>query len=150
MTNQSTNFETAANREPSSSDTAFAPRPLIGGLLFLATAPAHLFLDREASITLAAITLALIGGAYIGFGAADGRAKTFWTEFGVALLFGGAAAAGLLWHWAALPIGLALHAGWDLLHHNPGMLARIPRWYIPLCLVFDLLAAAFLTALYAF
>ena len=92
--------------------------------------------------------LALIGGAYIGFGAADGRRSVFWSELAVALVFGAAAVAGLLWHWAALPLGLALHALWDLAHQNAVRLARVPHWYIPFCVVFDLMAAAFLVLLY--
>ena len=107
-----------------------------------------LLLEQADSLALAAVTLALIGGAYIGFGAADGRRSVFWSELAVALVFGAAAVAGLLWHWAALPLGLALHALWDLAHHNAVRLARVPHWYIPFCVVFDLMAAAFLVLLY--
>ena len=120
----------------------------VGAGLFGIMAPLHLFLDLNTSIAVAAVTLALIGGAYIGFGAADGRPHVFWSELGVAILFGTAAVLGLLWHWLALPLGLALHALWDLLHHNSRKLARVPGWYIPLCIVYDLLAAAFLILLY--
>ena len=120
----------------------------VGAGLLGVTAPLHLFLELNASVAVAAVTLALIGGAYIGFGAADGRARVFWSELGVAILFGTAAVLGLLWHWFALPLGLALHALWDLAHHNSRRLARIPGWYIPLCIVYDLLAAFFLILLY--
>ena len=119
-----------------------------GAGLFGMTTPLHLFLEPNASIAVAAVTLALIGGAYIGFGAADGKARVFWSELAVAILFGTAAVLGMLWHWLALPLGLALHALWDLLHHKPNKLARIPGWYIPLCVVYDLLAATFLILLY--
>jgi len=91
----------------------------------------------------------LIGGAYIGFGAADGRARVFWAELAVALLFGLAAFLGLIWQWAFFPLGLALHALWDMSHHNSYRLARIPNWYIPFCVAFDLLAATFFVLLYA-
>lgn len=128
--------------------TVAAPA-LIGFALFVVTMPAHLLLEQADSLALAAVTLALIGGAYIGFGATDGRRSVFWSELGVALLFGASAVSGLLWHWVALPLGLALHALWDLAHHNAGRLARVPQWYIPFCVVFDLLAAAFLVLLYA-
>ena len=116
--------------------------------LFSITAPIHLLTDTETSISIAAITLALIGGAYIGLAVADGRPRVFWSEIAVALLFGAAAVFGILWHWAALPIGLTLHAGWDLMHHNSHRLARIPKWYVPFCVVYDLLAAGFLILLY--
>jgi len=77
-------------------------------------------------LLIAAITLALIGGAYIGFDRA----------------------AGLLWTPLALPVGLAAHAAWDLLHHNDVFGAPVTRWYISFCVVFELLAAAFLFVLY--
>lgn len=130
-------------------NNAFVHRPAwVGAGLFGITAPLHLFLEPNASVAVAAVTLALIGGAYIGFGAADGRTRVFWSELGVAILFGTAAVVGVLWHWLALPLGLALHAFWDLFHHNSHKLARIPGWYIPLCVVYDLLAASFLILLY--
>lgn len=117
--------------------------------LFVVIAPAHLLLNQVASIALAAVTLAVIGGTYIGFGATDGRRTVFWSELSFALLVGPAALLGLLWHWAALPLGLVLHALWDVIHHNAHKLARVQQWYIPFCVVFDLLAAGFLTLLVA-
>jgi hypothetical protein len=48
----------------------------------------------------------------------------------------------------ALPVGLAAHAAWDLLHHNDVFGAPVTRWYISFCVVFELLAAAFLFVLY--
>ena len=119
-----------------------------GIALFSITAPIHLLTDTETSISIAAITLALIGGAYIGFAVAAGRPRVFWPDLAVATLFGAAAVLGILWHWAALPLGLTLHAGWDLMHHNSHRLARIPKWYVPFCVVYDLLAAGFLIFLY--
>jgi hypothetical protein len=52
----------------------FADQPVSTGFAVgaLAGAP-HLFLAEGASIALAAITLALIAGVYIGFAVADGR-----------------------------------------------------------------------------
>ncbi|TDT72687.1 hypothetical protein BDE40_3539 [Litoreibacter halocynthiae] len=122
---------------------------LIGGLLFILSVPIHLLLSQDASIALAAVTLSLIGGAYIGFGARSDNLRTFAMELGVAGMFGLAALTGLLFHWSAIPIGLSLHAVWDLLHRNHILGAAVPRWYIPLCLVFDLAAALFFTIIYA-
>ena len=124
------------------------PAP-IGGLLFLISAPVHLFLPQEPSIALSAVTLSLIGGAYIGFGARSEQLSAMALEFLVACLFGLTALAGLLWHWSAIPIGLAAHAVWDLMHQNPSFGAKVPRWYIPLCVVYDLAAALFLVVIYA-
>ena len=120
----------------------------VGAGLFVVTAPIHLLVPQEISVAVASVTLALIGGADIGFGATSRSLRTFWSELGVAVLFGLAALAGMLWNPLALPAGLAAHAGWDLLHHGGRVGAPVPRWYIPFCVVFDLLAAGFLLALY--
>lgn len=135
-----------ASRHRHSDTVKFPVR--IGAFLVLLSLPAHLFLDERTSVALASITLALIGGAYIGFGAADSNARVFWAELAVALLFALAAFLGLIWHWAFLPLGLALHALWDILHHKSRRLASVPNWYIPFCVAFDLLAAAFFILLY--
>lgn len=140
---------TRDNKQPGPSKADLFHSPVgFGVALFSVTVPIHLLTDTKTSITIAATTLALIGGAYIGFDVADGRRDVFWSELAVATLFGAAAVLGILWHWAALPVGLALHAGWDLLHHNSHRLARIPKWYVPFCVVYDLLAAGFLIFLY--
>lgn len=142
-------IQKTSNCGTGSPNTVVVHRPAwVGVGLFGTTAPLHFFLELNASVTFAAVTLALIGGAYIGFGALDGRTRVFWSELVVAILFGTAAVLGMLWHWLALPLGLALHAFWDLLHHKSNKIARIPGWYIPLCVVYDLLAASFLILLY--
>lgn len=123
---------------------------IIGGLLFIVAAPVHLVVAQDVSIAISAITLSMIGGAYIGFGALSDDGKTMILELVVAVLFGAAALAGLLWHWIAIPLGLGLHAFWDLLHHRKIVGARVPQWYIPFCVVFDLSATLFLVILYAF
>lgn len=124
-------------------------RPLLlGGGLFIVSAPLHLVVARDVSVAIAAITLALIGGAYIGFAARSASQKVFWGELLVAVGFGLAALAGLFWSPLAIGIGLILHAGWDLLHHRPGFGAGVPGWYIPFCVAFDVIAGVFLVALY--
>lgn len=117
-------------------------------VLFLILAPVHILLSQEQSLVVAGVTLALIGGAYIGFAARADSKRVFWMEFPTAVFFALIAVAGILVHWAFLPLGLALHAGWDLLHHNRAFGAAVPRWYIPFCVTFDLAAAAFLFLLY--
>lgn len=117
--------------------------------LVIPTIPIHLFAPERVSIALAAVTLALIGGAYFGFAALDGRPRVIATEFPVAVFFGLAALLGLTLTPFALPLGLALHAFWDLLHHDGRIGARVPRWYIPFCVVFDLLYAVFLLIIFA-
>lgn len=123
---------------------------LLGGLLFIVSAPVHFVVTQDVSIAIAAVTMGMIGGAYIGFGAQAIDSKTLALELLVAVLFGMAALTGLLWHWIAIPLGLVLHAIWDLQHHRPIVGARVPRWYIPFCVIYDLSAAFFLVMLYAF
>ena len=120
----------------------------MGALLFLISTPIHLFLSQETSIAVSAITLSLIGGAYIGFGARSENLNAMALELFVAFLFGVTALAGLLWHWSAIPVGLVAHAIWDLMHHNSSFGAKVPKWYIPLCVVYDLAAALFLAVIY--
>lgn len=129
----------------------FQPSPgRLAGLVLMLAAPVHFFLTEPQSIVLGGITLALIGGAYIGFAARAQSTRAFWVELCTAALFGLVATLGILVHWSFLPLGLALHAGWDLLHHRPGFGAPVPRWYIPFCVIVDLAAAAFFLGLYAF
>lgn len=123
---------------------------LAGSLLFLATVPIHLLVSESVSIAFAAVTLAVIAGAYLGFGAADGRKQVFLLELAVAVFFALGALGGLVWLPHAIPAALALHAIWDVLHHDGILGARVPRWYIPLCVVFDVAAALFLFLLYLF
>ncbi len=75
----------------------------IGAGLFLAFAPIHLWVPEQVSVAIAALTLALIGGAYIGFGASARSAGMFWMELGVAAFYALVALAGLLWTPLALP-----------------------------------------------
>jgi len=128
---------------------ASLPSPgALAGLLFLVFAPLHFILPQTASIALSGVTLALIGGAYIGFAANAREARVFWLEMMTAMGFGLVAVLGIWVHWIFLPLGLALHAGWDILHHRPGFGAPVPKWYIPFCVIFDLMAAGFLLLLY--
>lgn len=68
-----------------------------GGGLFLILIPVHLFVERDVSILVSAITLSLIGGSYIGFAARTGSQSVFRSELAVASGFGLAALIGVLW-----------------------------------------------------
>lgn len=139
---------TSVPRDPSDQGPTIPPPVWMGLTLFVLTFPVHLLLNNDASVRLAAITLVLIGCAYIGFGAADGQPRVFWSELAVALFFCAAAVLGLLWHWSALPLALALHAVWDVMHHNGYVLVRIPRLYIPFRVIYDLMLATSLMLLF--
>lgn len=102
----------------------------LAALHFVLFAPVHLQLPREQSIILAGVTPAVIGGAFIGFSAHAQISRVFWIIFATALIFALLAVLGILVHWVFLPLGLALHARWDLLRHNQKFRAAVPRWYI--------------------
>ena len=102
------------------------------------TLPLHLFLPFDLSVQIAALLLALIAGAYIGFGAADGRLNVFLGELAGASVFGGAALLGLLWQPWVIAVGIFAHAFWDFLHLNDNFGARIPKWYVPFCALIDI------------
>lgn len=111
---------------------------VIGALLL----PLHLVVGRESSEQLAALTIVLIAGIYLGFAVLDGRTHALGVEAAGAAGYVGAAWFGLAgWGWA-IPVVLALHAGWDLLHHpRIAMGTSLPRWYGPWCAIVDLTAA---------
>lgn len=120
----------------------------IGAGLFVIFAPIHLWVTEEVSVAIAALTLALIAGTYIGFGASDGSVRVFWPELDVAAFYTVVALARLLRTPLAFSLGLVAHVAWDILHHDGAFGAPVSRWYIPSCMVFGLLAAAFLLLLY--
>ena len=120
-------IQITANREAGYPSNVAGRLPeWFGAGLYEITAPLTLFLELNASVAVAAVTTALIGGAYVGFSAADGKPHAFWSELGVAILFATAAALEMLWHRLAPQLGLALHALWDVLHHKGTILRGSP------------------------
>lgn len=107
------------------------------GVLLL---PAHVFLSEEPSIAFAAITLAVISGVYIGFGARNAQPGIMILEFGVAIAFAIAALLGWLFLPVLIPAALILHALWDWLHAHPRFHGVAPTWYPPFCAVVDIVA----------
>ncbi|WP_370337581.1 hypothetical protein [Parvularcula marina] len=124
-------------------------RPLIlGSAVIGLTLPVHFLVPEPLSVQIAAITLALIAGAYIGFAAADGSLKALIVELAGASVFGLAALAGLVWNPLAIPLGIMVHGLWDFAHHNNRFGASIPQWYIPFCVWIDFAVGGVLLALY--
>jgi len=111
--------------------------------------PVHFFLSLEHSHQLAALTLVLISGVYLGYAFKDGRPRVIATELPAALGFAGAAWLGLNGFAALIIVALVVHGVWGLLHHNL-MKADLPRWYIPFCAAIDWGLAACLLAIWSF
>jgi hypothetical protein len=108
-----------------------------------------LFLSKLAGMQFMAVELGFIGAVYFGFAVADGGVKGLVVEFLVAgaFMFLGAIA---LWANAPLVLaaGYAAHAAWDFAHHPRAASLSVPvrRWYPPFCVVYDVVAAAFILA----
>lgn len=117
-----------------------------GGLLALLTVPVHLVVSEDASELLSALLIAAIAAVYVGFAIADGRRRTIALQAAVCLAFVVAAAALYRAAPMALPVLYVLHGLWDLLHHRTTL--PMPRWYVPLCLVYDLATACALWAIW--
>ena len=123
-------------------------RPVVGGLVVgLSISFPHLLMPFDVSVAVASLTLVFIAGIYVGFAIANGREHAFMTEASVAISFSVLALAGIAFSAWIIPIGLIAHAVWDFLHHRKShMLADIPEWYIPFCIVVDLVLAIVLLA----
>lgn len=118
-------------------------RPALGGVIVgLMISIPHLVLPFDWSVAVASLTLVFIAGIYVGFAISDGRDHAFMSEASVAIFFSALALGGLFLSAWIIPAGLIGHAVWDLLHHRKShMLAEIPIWYIPFCIVVDLVLA---------
>ncbi len=112
-----------------------------GVMIGIAPLPVHLVLSPELSYQLAALTLVLIAGVYIGYAFKDGRVRSILIELPTALAFTAAAWAGMNGYPSLIIVALALHGLWDLLHHRV-VDTEIPRWYIPFCAATDWVMAA--------
>jgi len=120
-----------------------ATHPLLTGSgLAALSLPLHLVLPAPTSVLLAALTLALIAGVYLGFAFLDGRLSVMFTELLVALAFTGAALAATMFRPVWIAVALGMHGLWDWAHHRERVPTRMPRWYVPFCALYDWVYAA--------
>ena len=123
----------------------FARRPVLTGIAVgVATLVPHALLAPQASVGYAAVVIALIAGIYFGFAVMNGSPRDQLVEFNVAGLFSLAGVLGLLLWPVLLPIAYFAHASWDFAHHNRLQLplVAIPAWYVPWCVVIDVIVGA--------
>lgn len=135
----------AHSRHRHDSRSAFARRPILTAILVGAGSLApHLVLPPEASLGFAAVLIALIAGIYFGFAVVNGSPRDQFVEFNVSGIFAVSGLVGLLFWPIVLPLAYFGHALWDLAHHNRFRLSlvRIPQWYVPWCVVIDVIIAA--------
>jgi len=122
-----------------------ARQPILSGIAVgLASLAPHYFLTPAASLGFAAVLVALIAGVYFGFAVTSGSHRHQLVEFNVAAMFTMVALCGLLLWPILLPLAYFGHAVWDVAHHNRASLSlvAIPQWYVPWCVVIDLIVGA--------
>ena len=118
----------------------FERRPVLTGIAVgIGSLLPHAFLPPQASLGFAAVLIALIAGIYFRFAVINGSGRDQFVEFNVTGLFAVTGLFGLLVWPILLPLAYFGHALWDLAHHNKARmsLVAIPRWYIPWCVVID-------------
>ena len=132
--------------------SVFARRPVLTGIAIgvISLLP-HAFLQPQASLGFAAVLVALIAGVYFGFAVINGSPRDQMVEFNVTGLFAVAALLGLLWWPLLLALAYFGHAAWDLAHHNKARLSlvAIPQWYVPWCVVIDVVIGAGLLVIWS-
>ena len=99
----------------------------------------HAFVADSISHLLAAGILILIAGVYLGFAFNDGRMSRILIEATVAVGFLIFSIWAVLASPILLPIGYLAHAVWDWLHHTPLFEVEMPRWYVPACVIVDVI-----------
>lgn len=117
---------------------------MVGVLLAVLSILLHRLLNMEQQMELLSSIMVLIGSVYFGFAFKARKKVTRFIEISTAVIF---VSMGMLGLWISpwiLFVALLLHGIWDLLHHNSGILAKVPQWYLPLCATYDWLMAAYL------
>lgn len=136
-----------------SHSSAFSRRPVITGIAVgIGSLLPHAFLSPQASLGFAALLIALIAGIYFGFAVVNGSSRQQMIEFNVTGAFAVTGLLGLLYWPVLLPIAYFAHAAWDLAHHNRSRLSlvTIPQWYVPWCVVIDVIVGAGLLVLWRY
>jgi hypothetical protein len=132
--------------------SVFARRPILTGFIVgLGSLSPHFLLPPRASLGFAAVLVALIAGIYFGFAVINGLPRNQFVEFSVAGAFAVAGLLGLLLWPILLPLAYFGHAQWDFAHHNRARLSlvAIPQWYVPWCVVIDVIIGAGLLAVWS-
>lgn len=132
--------------------SVFARRPVLTGIAVgIGSLAPHFFLPEQASLGFAAVLIGLIAGIYFGFAVTGGSPRDQFVEFNVSGAFAVAGILGLIVAPVILPLAYFGHALWDLAHHNRSRLSlvRIPQWYVPWCIVIDVIVGAGLLAIWA-
>ena len=131
--------------------SVFARRPILTAVLVgVGSLAPHFFLSAQASLGFSAVLIGLIAGIYFGFAVTRGSPRDQFVEFNVSGAFAVAGMIGLLVAPIVLPLAYFGHALWDLAHHNRWKLplVSIPQWYVPWCVIIDVIVGAGLLLLW--
>jgi hypothetical protein len=131
--------------------SVLARRPVLTGVLVgVGSLAPHFFLPAQASLGFAAVLIGLIAGIYFGFAVTGGSPRDQFVEFNVSGAFAVAGILGMIAAPIILPLAYFGHALWDLAHHNRSQLSlvKIPQWYVPWCIVIDVIVGAGLLAIW--
>lgn len=131
--------------------SVLARRPILTAVLVgVGSLAPHFFLSPEASLGFSAVLIGLIAGIYFGFAVTRGSPRDQFVEFSVSGAFAVAGIVGMLIAPVILPLAYFGHAFWDLAHHNRWKLplVSIPQWYVPWCVVIDVIVGAGLLLLW--
>jgi hypothetical protein len=132
--------------------TLLARHPILTGVAVgIGTLLPHAFLPTPASLAFAAVIIALVAGIYFGFAVVNGDDRQQLIEFSIASAFAVGGLLGLLYWLVLLALVYFAHGIWDLAHHNRAKLSlvAIPQWYVPWCVVIDVIVGAGLLAIWA-
>jgi hypothetical protein len=132
----------AGHAQEHSHSSIFSRRPILTGIAVgIGSLLPHAFLPPQVSLGFAAVLIALIAGIYFGFAVVNGSGRDQLVEFNITGLFAVAGLVGLVNWPLVLPIAYFGHALWDLAHHNRARLSlvAIPQWYVPWCIVIDVI-----------
>lgn len=116
----------------------------VGAIGALVVAFTLTLLPKEYARDILVVLVGYFGGVYLGVGLSTASPKKVALQNGVSAVFFGLALAGL---WVS-PLFLALacfaHAVWDVITEHPKALnTSIAPWYVPTCVVYDILMGAF-------
>ena len=102
------------------------------------------FLSASDAFAFFAVFLGMIAGVYLGYALNDGRLAAFGAEYLGLVIFGALPVLALVldepWFLVAGYLG---HGAWDAIHPH-AIDTRMPWWYVPACIGFDVVFGVYI------
>lgn len=123
-------------------------RPLIRGPIVaivgaIATAFILTLLPKQSARDVLVVLVGYFGGVYLGLGLSTDSVKKSAPEYAVSGVFFSLGLAGLWLSPWFLALACFAHAAWDAVHHPKALNIFVRPWYVPTCVVYDILMGAF-------